>query len=63
MPEKVDVEEDSNPAIDDSNKHLPPTDETGDNEKNDSEKAPDCSAQKDEITSQLNKRLEKGDLW
>jgi len=31
--------------------------------KSDSEKAPECSVQKDEITPQLNKRLEKGDTW
>ncbi|XP_065900676.1 ubiquitin carboxyl-terminal hydrolase 4-like isoform X2 [Dysidea avara] len=59
MPEKVEVEEGSNSPADDSNKHLPPTDE----EIGDSEKAPGCSAQKDEISPQLHKRLEKGDLW
>jgi len=58
MPEKVEVDEISNPPDDDSNKRLSPTDE----EKN-SEKAPNCSAQKDEISPQLHKRLEKGDQW
>jgi len=59
MPEKVEVDESPNPLGDDSNQLLPAADE----EKGDSEKAPDCSAQKDEISPQLHKRLEKGDQW
>jgi len=31
--------------------------------KSDSEKAPEYSVQRDEITPQLNKRLENGDTW
>ena len=60
MPENVEAEEGSNPPGNDSNKHLPPT---NDEEKGDTEKAPGCSAQKDEINPQLHKRLEKGDQW
>ena len=61
MPEKVgseegSISEPSEPSEPDTNKRL-------ETEKNDSEKAPDCSVQKDEITTQLNKRLEKGDTW
>ena len=58
MPEKVGSEEGSisDPSEPDTNKRL-------ETEKNDSEKAPDCLVQKDEITTQLNKRLEKGDTW
>ena len=55
MPEKVGSEEGSS-SEPDTNKHLEP-------EKDNSEKAPECPIQKDEITTQLNKRLEKGDTW
>lgn len=55
MPEKVGSEEGSS-SEPDSNKRL-------ETEKSDSEKAPECSVQKEEITPQLNKRLEKGNTW
>ena len=55
MPEKVGSEEGSI-SEPDANKYMEP-------EKDDSEKAPECSVQKDEITPQLGKRLEKGDTW
>jgi len=55
MPEKVGSEECSN-SEHDANKSM-------ETEKSDLEKAPECKVQKDEITPQLNKRLEKGDTW
>ena len=55
MPEKVGSEEGSS-SESDVNRHL-------ETEKRDPEKAPECSIQKEEITHQLTKRLEKGDTW
>ena len=55
MPEKVGSEEGSS-SEPDTNKLPEP-------EKDDSEQAPECSVQKDEISPQLGKRLEKGDTW
>ena len=53
MPEKVGSEEGSSSE----------PDANLEREKRDPEKAPECSIQKEEITQQLTKRLEKGDTW
>ena len=55
MPEKLGSEEGSS-SKPDTNKHS-------EREKGDLEKAAGFLIQKEEITPQLNKRLEKGDTW